>query len=174
MKGKEKKRMFNDAGKTALITGASSGIREAFAQILAACGMNLVLVARSAEKLRALAQALSEQHGIRADVVPADLCREGAVQEVYRRTQTLGVAVDLLVNNAGFGTYGGFDTLAQEREHGEIMLNVTALVDLTHAFVPAIGVFLSLVPVVGLLIWYILIARKLFMLAQGVSNEEAH
>jgi len=137
MKGKEKKRMFNYAGKTALITGASSGIGEAFAQILAACGMNLVLVARSAEKLRALAQALSEQHGIRADVVPADLCREGAVQEVYRRTQTLGVAVDLLVNNAGFGTYGGFDTLAQEREHGEIMLNVTALVDLTHAFVPA-------------------------------------
>jgi len=137
MKGKEKKRMFNYAGKTALITGASSGIGEAFAQILAARGMNLVLVARSAEKLRALAQALSEQHGIRADVVPADLCREGAVQEVYRRTQTLGVAVDLLVNNAGFGTYGGFDTLAQEREHGEIMLNVTALVDLTHAFVPA-------------------------------------
>ncbi len=85
------------------------------------------------------AQALSEQHGIRADVVPADLCREGAAQEVYRRTQGLGVAVDLLVNNAGFGTYGGFDTLALEREHEEIMLNVTALVDLTHAFVPAMA-----------------------------------
>ena len=128
--------MFNYAGKTALITGASSGIGEAFAQILAARGMHVVLVARSAEKLRVLAQALSEQHGIRADVVPADLCREGAAQEVYRRTQTLGVAVDLLVNNAGFGTYGGFATLAPEREHEEIMLNVTALVDLTHAFVP--------------------------------------
>jgi uncharacterized protein len=129
--------MFNYAGKTALITGASSGIGEAFAHILAARGMNLVLVARSAEKLRALAQALSAQHSIRAEVVPADLSREGAAQEVYRRTQELGVSVDLLVNNAGFGTYGCFDTLAPEREHEEIMLNVTALVDLTHAFLPA-------------------------------------
>jgi uncharacterized protein len=131
--------MFSYAGKTALITGASSGIGEAFAQILAARGMNLVLVARSADKLRTLAQALSEQHGIRAEVVPADLSREGAAHEVYRQAQAQGAAVDLLVNNAGFGTYGGFDTLAPEREHEEIMLNVTALVDLTHAFLPAMA-----------------------------------
>ena len=98
--------------------------------------MNLVLVARSADKLHAMAQALCEQHGIRADVVPADLCGEGAAQEVYQRTQALGVPVDLLVNNAGFGTSGCFDTLTLEREHEEIMLNVTALVDLTHAYVP--------------------------------------
>ena len=58
-------------------------------------------------------------------------------QEVYRRTQALGVAVDLLVNDAGFGTYGCFDTITSEREHEEIVLNVTALVDLTHAFEPA-------------------------------------
>lgn len=131
--------MYSYVGKTALITGASSGIGEAFARILAARGMNLVLVARSEDKMRALAQALSEQHGIRAEVVPADLCRECAAQEVYRRTQELGVPVDLLVNNAGFGTYGGFDTLDPEREHEEIMLNVTALVDLTHAYVSAMA-----------------------------------
>ncbi len=131
--------MYSYAGKTALITGASSGIGESFARVLAARGMNLVLVARSAEKLRAMAQALSEQHGIRAEVIPADLCREGAAQEVYRRTQALGIQVDLLVNNAGFGTYGGFDTLVPEREHEEIMLNVTALVDLAHAFMPAMA-----------------------------------
>ncbi len=131
--------MFSYAGKTALITGASSGIGEAFAHILAARGMNLILVARSEDKLRALTQALSEQHGIRAEVVPADLSREGTAQEVYRQTQALGIPVDLLVNNAGFATYGGFDTLAPEREHEEIMLNVTALVDLTHAFLPAMA-----------------------------------
>lgn len=129
--------MFNYAGKTALITGASSGIGEAFAHILAARDMNLVLVARSEEKLHAIAQALSQQYGIRAEVIPADLCREGAAQEIYRQTQALDIPVDLLVNNAGFGTYGDFETLASEREHQEIMLNVTALVDLTHAFVPA-------------------------------------
>ena len=131
--------MFSSTGKTALITGASSGIGEAFAQILAARGMNLVLVARSTDKLRQLSQALSQQHSIRAEVVPADLCREGAAQEVYRQTQALGVAVDLLVNNAGFGTYGGFDTLAPQREHEEIMLNITALVDLAHACVAAMA-----------------------------------
>jgi uncharacterized protein len=128
--------MFNYTGKTALITGASSGIGEAFAQILAARGMNLVLVARSADKLRELAHALSEQHGIRAEVIPADLSREGAGQEVYRQTQALGVSVDLLVNNAGFGTYGRFEMLTPQWEHKELMLNVTALVDLTHAFMP--------------------------------------
>jgi len=139
MKGKEKKRMFNYTGKTALITGASSGIGEAFAHILAARGMHLVLVARSIDKLNVLGHALSEQHGIRADVVPADLCREGAGQEVYRQTQALGVSVELLVNNAGFGTYGRFETLTPQRDHQELMLNVTALVDLTHAFVPAMA-----------------------------------
>jgi uncharacterized protein len=105
--------MYSYTGKTALITGASSGIGEAFADILAVRGMNLVLVARSEEKLRAMAQELSEQHGIRAEVIPADLCREGAALEVYRRTQALGMAVDLLVNNAGFGSYGHFDALDQ-------------------------------------------------------------
>jgi short-subunit dehydrogenase len=129
--------MFSYTGKTALITGASSGIGEAFAQALAARGMNLVLVARSEDKLRAMAQQLSGQHGICADVVPADLSLEDAAQEVYRRTQELGVSVDLLVNNAGFGTYGHFETSSSQREHEEIMLNITALVDLTHAFVPA-------------------------------------
>jgi uncharacterized protein len=101
--------------------------------------MNLVLVARSEDKLRQLSQQLSEQHGIRADVVPADLCLEGAVQEVYRRRKHWVFRLICWWNNAGFGTYGGFDTLALEREHEEIMLNVTALVDLAHAFVPAMA-----------------------------------
>ena len=85
------------------------------------------------------------KYSIHADVIPADLCRAGVAQEVYQQTQELSVAVDLLVNNAGFGTCGHFDTLAPEREHEEIMLNVTALVDLTHAFVPATAERLSLI-----------------------------
>jgi short-subunit dehydrogenase len=129
--------MFSYIGNTALITGASSGIGETFAEILAKRGMNLLLVARSEDKLRAMAQALSEQYGIRAECVLINLCREDAAQEVYRRTQALGMTVDLLVNNAGIGTFGSFETLDPEQEHEEIMLNVAALVDLTHAYVPA-------------------------------------
>jgi short-subunit dehydrogenase len=131
--------MFSYRGKTALITGATSGIGEAFAQILAARGMNLLLVARSEDKLRAIAQELSEQYGIRAECVPVDLCDVGAAQDVYRRTQALGMTVDLLVNNAGMGTYGSFETLAPSQELEEILLNVAALVDLAHAFVPAMA-----------------------------------
>src|SRR5262252_2248086 len=104
--------MFSYRGKTALITGATSGIGEAFAQILAARGMNLLLVARSEDKLAAMAQALSQQYDVRAACIPVNLWREDAAQEVYRRTQALGMTVDLLVNNAGIGTYGSFETLA--------------------------------------------------------------
>jgi short-subunit dehydrogenase len=129
--------MFSYRGKTALITGASSGIGEAFAQILAARGMNLLLVARSEDKLRVMAQALSEQYRIRVEFIAINLCSGGAAQEVYRRTQELGMTIDLLVNNAGMGTYGSFETLLPSQEHEEIVLNVAALVDLTHTFVPA-------------------------------------
>ena len=129
--------MFSCRGKTALITGATSGIGEAFAQILAARGMNLLLVARSEDKLSAMAQALSEQYGIRAEFISVNLCDVDSAQEVYRRTLALGITVDLLVNNAGMGTYGSFETLDPEQEHEEIVLNVAALVDLTHTFVPA-------------------------------------
>src|SRR6516162_4101539 len=106
--------MFSYRGKTALITGATSGIGEAFAQILALRGMNLLLVARSEDKLRAMAQALSEQYGIRAEFIPVNLCDVDAAQEVYRRTHALGMTVDLLVNNAGMGTYGSFEPLDPE------------------------------------------------------------
>jgi short-subunit dehydrogenase len=74
---------------------ASSGISEAFAKILAARGKNLLLVARSEDKLHAMAQALSEQYGIRAECVPINLCSEDAAQEVYRQTQALGMTIGL-------------------------------------------------------------------------------
>lgn len=129
--------MFTYSGKTALITGASSGIGEEFARTLAARGMNLILVARSEEKLSALAAELSEQHKIRTDVITADLSRDGEPEKVYSATQQRDLTVDLLINNAGFATYGHFDVLSTEREHDEVMLNVVAVVDLTHAFLPA-------------------------------------
>ncbi len=122
--------------KTALITGASSGIGAAFAKALAARGTHLILVARSEEKLRTLASQLAAQYAIRAEVIVADLSRVGVAHTVFEETQQRGLTVDILINNAGFGVHGQFDTLDAAREQQEIMLNVATLVDLTHSFLP--------------------------------------
>jgi short-subunit dehydrogenase len=130
--------MFTYQGKTALITGASSGIGRAFAHALAERGMSVVLVARSEERLRVLASELSERYKIRAEVIPADLSGEDAIRQVQNEVQQHGLAIDLLVNNAGFATNGYFEALSPERDHEQVMVDVTAVVDLTHAFVPAL------------------------------------
>ena len=130
--------MTTYAEKTALITGASSGIGATFARALAAQGTHLILVARSEDKLRDLATTLATQYDIRADVLTADLSRPEAGQKLFAATQQLGLSIDILINNAGFGTYGPFDSLDAERELQEIMLNVAAVVDLTHRFLPGI------------------------------------
>lgn len=126
--------MFHYQGKTALITGASSGIGKVFAEALAARGTHLVLTARSGDKLRALADGLTAQHGIRAEIIVADLSREGAPQQIFAETQQRGLNVDLLVNNAGFGTYGLFAHESHAKQHAEVTVNVTAVVDLSHLF----------------------------------------
>lgn len=129
--------MFTYQGKTALITGASSGIGLAFAHALAARKMNLVLVARSEERLRALATELAQKHNIRAEVIASDLSQAGAVPALQQEVEQRGLIIDLLINNAGFGTHGYFEKINPERDHQEVMVNVTAVVDLAHAFIPS-------------------------------------
>jgi hypothetical protein len=124
------------AGRTALVTGASSGIGAAFARELAVRGCNLVLVARREHRLTDLAGELERAHGITAHVVAADLARPGAVAEIRSRTDALNVRVDMLVNNAGFGTYGRYETIDPNADHDQVMVNVAAIVDLTHAYLP--------------------------------------
>src|SRR5689334_1537992 len=126
-----------DGYKVALITGASSGIGEAFANTLAAKGCDLILVARSEDKLRALAKQLAEVHSRRVEVVTADLSLAGAAEKVHAATQALGMKVDLLINNAGFGTAGAFHQQDAARERQEVMLNCAAVIDMAHAFLPA-------------------------------------
>jgi uncharacterized protein len=123
-------------GKTALITGASSGIGEVFARILSKRGMNVILVARSEDALRSLATELSGTYGVRADVISADLSKEGASAQVKEAVVRKGLQVDLLVNNAGFGTYDRFEDIDPQRDHHQVMLNVATVVDLAHAFLP--------------------------------------
>jgi short-subunit dehydrogenase len=121
---------------TALVTGASGGIGEAFAHQLAAMGKSLVLVARSREKLDAMAMELAAQHSIRVHVIAADLARVDAAQAIFEETERLGLAVDLLINNAGYGKAGDFSELPFEVQANMIRLNANTLVELTHFYLP--------------------------------------
>lgn len=122
--------------KTALITGASSGIGAAFARELASRQVNLILVARSEDKLHRLAKQLEVQYPIQTRVIKQDLTQVGAAQAVWEAVSQTEWAVDLLVNNAGFGDYGAFADREGQRQVDMIQLNVTALVELTHYFLP--------------------------------------
>lgn len=128
--------MFQYTGKTALITGASSGIGETFARVLAARGTHVILVARTEHRLQAIAQELEQTYHIRAEIICADLSQEHAAKAVAHEVQVRNLTVDLLINNAGFGTYGHFTDLDQEHDHAEVMVNVTSVVDLAHIFLP--------------------------------------
>ncbi len=120
--------------KYTLITGASSGIGEAFARRLAAEGHNLFLVARSEEKLRELCSQLSARHNVDAKYFAADLIDVDSDVAVFEETEKLGLEIDWLINNAGFGSMGDFAELDLERELEMIELNITAVVALTHHF----------------------------------------
>jgi len=126
---------FDFASATSLVTGASSGLGEQFARQLAARGSNLVLVARSADRLAALAGELQARHRVTATTWPADLSQADEVGRVAAHAAT--TEVDVLVNNAGFGTYGTFADLDAGHEHAEMMVNAVAAVDLAHAVLPA-------------------------------------
>lgn len=121
-----------DRRETALITGASMGIGRELAKIFASDGRDLVLVARSEDKLQSLASELENEHGIVARVVPADLTDPESPARIFAALQREGVEVDYLVNNAGFGANGPFAELSLESQMNMLQVNIDALVALTH------------------------------------------
>lgn len=121
-------------GKTALVTGASSGLGVDFARELASRGCNLVLVARREDLLRQHADAIGGRYGVQVATVAQDLAAKDAPQQLYDQLKAAGTAVDVLVNNAGYGLYGAFMALDWERERSMLELDIITLVHLTKLF----------------------------------------
>jgi short-subunit dehydrogenase len=122
--------------KTALVTGPTSGIGEAFARQLAQAGYDLVLVSRSESKLAAMCQKLESQNGINARYIVADLSQPGEPERVFSETQAMAVEVDLLVNNAGTHEYGAFAEADWKALNALMDLLLRSVVHLTHLFLP--------------------------------------
>ena len=124
---------------TALVTGASSGIGEAYARYLARAGFPLVIVARNRDALDALAVELTSAHGVRVSVAVADLGEPDGPSSVKRATDALGSDVSVLVNNAGFGVTGALVGAEREKLLAMVDLNCRAVLDLCLLYAPAMA-----------------------------------
>jgi uncharacterized protein len=122
-------------GRWALVTGASAGIGVALARELATHGAKLILTARRKERLDAVAAELSAQ-GCEVFTVPADLSDPAAPQKIYDATESAGIAVDILIDNAGLGQFGAFSTNSIEQELSQVRVNCEAVVHVARLFVP--------------------------------------
>lgn len=128
--------MMEGKGRTALITGASAGIGREIALEFARRGFGVVLVARRADRLQALAQEIQGKHGVAADVVAMDLADAGAPARLYDEMRTRKIAVDALVNNAGYTVPGFFERTQWADQAALLQVMVTAVAELCHRFAP--------------------------------------
>jgi uncharacterized protein len=126
------------AGKTALVTGASGGIGKAIAQQFAKDGVNLVIVARSASALNQLASDWIKAYGVQVSVIAADLSEPNAAQLLHEEVQRRAIAIDYLVNNAGYGLYGLFKDTSLDEELAMMRINMETLTGITKRFLPGI------------------------------------
>mgnify|MGYP001822917544 CR=1 FL=1 len=166
---------------TALVTGASSGIGQEIARMHAQKGGNLVLVARNESALNDLKQELEKAHGISATVVVADLAQANVANRVFEATEAAGIQVDMLINNAGIGGHGMFHERELDSDRAMMQVNMTALVDLTHLYLPGMrargyGKILQVASTAGMMpgpLQAVYFASKSFVLSfsQAISEE---
>lgn len=124
------------AARRALVTGASSGIGLAFAQVLAEHRYDLILTARRLDRLEALASELTARHGVTTHVVDADLAAPDATELLIERLAQKALTVDVLVNNAGYGVPGSYAHTTWKQQHEFLQVLVVALAELTHRLLP--------------------------------------
>lgn len=122
----------------ALITGASKGIGKAMALLLATKGYHLLLVARSETELVSLCDLVKQKYGVEAYYLVADLAKANAADDVTAWSKTHTGALTILINNAGYGLWGGFDTLPLEEQQNMLALNINVVIALTHQLLPAL------------------------------------
>ena len=171
----------NVMATTALVTGASSGIGQEIARLHARKGGNLVLVARSEIALNDLKQELEKANGIKATVIVADLAQPHAANMVFDATEAAGIQVDMLINNAGVGGHGMFHERELDSDRAMMQVNMTALVDLTHLYLPGMrarghGKILQVASTAGMTpgtLQAVYFASKSFVLSfsQAISEE---
>lgn len=147
---------LTDPSRWALVTGASAGIGAEFCRQLAAMDYHLVLVARRADRLHALANELKAAHGTACLVLPADLSQVGAARDIAKRLVKEDIFVEFLVNNAGYGVPGEYHDVAWPTHADFIQVMVTSVCDLTHRLLPAMrdrgrGHVLNVASVAGLI-----------------------
>jgi uncharacterized protein len=128
--------LLNNNRRTALITGASSGIGKALAENFAKNGYDVILAARSVGKMEAQAAELEKRYGIAAIVIAADLESDGGAAKLYADTKSRGLTISALANNAGYGAFGEFKDSALEPELAMMQINMSAVVVLTKLFMP--------------------------------------
>jgi short-subunit dehydrogenase len=165
----------------ALITGASSGIGMEFARIHASKGRDLVIVARRGDALNALKKELEEDYSIIVEVIEMDLMLPQAAQQLYKRIIEKNIEIEYLVNNAGLGGYGKFHERDLQKEMDMIQLNIVALTELTHLFLPGMirrnkGKILNTASTAGFMpgpLQTVYFATKAFVVSfsQGIAQE---
>ncbi len=173
--------MTAPARPVALITGASSGIGLELARLCAKGGHDIILVARRKEKLEELGKYLSGMYGVRSEVVVADLIDPAAPRAIYEATEKLGLGVDVLINNAGFGQWGLFGRADLSRQLEMIQVNITALTELTRLYLPRMvsqrkGRILNVASLAGFLpgpLMAVYYASKAYVLhfSEAIGNE---
>ena len=168
-------------GRTALVTGASSGFGLEFARLLARDGYDLVLAARSEDKLKALKRKLEKQYGVQVRLFVRDLSEETAAGDLFAFTKEEGLFPEVLINNAGFGDYGLFSASDLEKQTRMVNLNDRTLMQLTRLFVPAMiregrGRILNVASIAGFMpgpMMTVYYASKTFVLSftEGLARE---
>ncbi len=128
---------MNLQGKIALVTGASSGIGACFARQLAAKGADLVVTARRLDRLEALKEEIQQRHNVTVHCIGLDLTDPTAPAQLVAQTEEAGLAIDVLINNAGFGTKNNFVDIPWRRSADQLQLNIVALTELTHRYAQA-------------------------------------